>query len=345
MLSRASRGGLVAQLLAGAWRVSPPPPITSAEELGEIVTLLLKSGASALAWRKVRDSGLRTSPAASQLQQAYRLHSLEAALHERRLKQVIPVLRTFGAEPVLVKGWAIARLYPEPGLRPYCDLDLCVSPDHYASAGAALRSPEGAGCSVDLHMGFGKFYERQTDDIFARSQLVSLGDLDVRVLGAEDNLRFLCLHLLRHGAVRPLWLADIAVLLEGRNDNFDWDLCLTGSRRQADWVGCAIGLAHNLLGLDIQGIPVARRARNLPRWFVPPVLKGWGTPLETPRQVAAYVRHPIGLSKELLHHWPNPIEATMTVHGPFNKLPRLPFQVGHVVSRTTALLSLLSGAR
>jgi hypothetical protein len=194
-------------------------------------------------------------------------------------------------------------------------------------------------------MGFGKFYERQTNDIFARSQLVSLGKLDVRVLGAEDNLRFLCLHLLRHGAVRPLWLADIAVLLEGRTRDFDWDLCLTGSRRQADWVACAIGLAHKLFRVDIDGIPVARRSRNLPSWLVPPVLKGWGTPLETPRQVAAYVRHPLALSKELLHHWPNPIEATMTVQGPFNKLPRLPFQVGHVVSRTTALLSQLSGAR
>src|SRR5260370_677714 len=180
--SRASRGGLVAQLLTGAWRVSPPPPVTSAEELGEIVTLLLKSGSSALAWGRVRDSGLRTSLAASPLLQAYRLHSIDAALHERRLKQVIPVLRSLGAEPLLIKGWAIARLYPEPGLRPYCDLDLCVLPDHHASATAALRSPESEGSNVDLHVGFGKFYERETDNIFARSHLVSLGNLHVRFL-------------------------------------------------------------------------------------------------------------------------------------------------------------------
>src|SRR5215470_10275512 len=86
-----------------------------------------------LAWRKIRDSALRASSAALQLQQAYRIYSLEAVLHQRRLKQVIPVLRSFGAEPVLVKGWAIARCYPEPGFRPYCDLDLCVLPDHFAA--------------------------------------------------------------------------------------------------------------------------------------------------------------------------------------------------------------------
>jgi hypothetical protein len=344
--NRASRGALVAQLLAGAWRSSAQPHLTAPKELVErelveIAPLLLRSGAAGLAWRRIRDSDLRVCSVSSQLQQAYRLYSLEAALHERRLKQVIAVMRSMGAEPVLVKGWAIARCYPEPGLRPYCDLDLCVMPDHYAAARAALKSPETAGGAVDLHLGFGKFYERQTDQIFARSQLVRLDGLEVRVLGAEDNLRFLCLHALRHGAVRPLWLADIAVLLENVANDFDWDRCLSGSRRHAKWVACAIGLAHYLLGADVHGIPVEARVKHLPGWLVPPVLKGWGTPSETPRQVVSVLGHPMDLSRELLHHWPNPIEATMTVEGSFNELPRLPYQLSHVVSRTKAMFSQL----
>jgi hypothetical protein len=266
-------------------------------------------------------------------------------MSERSLKRVIPLLRSFGAEPVLVKGWATARLYPEPGLRPYCDLDLCVSRDHYVAATAALKAVETVGALIDLHLGFGKFYERETDRIFERTQLIKLSDLDVRVLCPEDDLRFLCLHLLRHGAIRPLWLADIAVLLETRTDDFDWDRCLSGSARQVDWVACAISLAHHLLGADIQGVPVGRRVQHLPRWLVAPTLKAWGTPAESPRQVAAYLRNPIGLFKELRHHWPNPTEATMTVHGPFNELPRLPFQLGHILSRTATLLSQLSGVR
>ena len=338
---RVSRGARVARLLSGAWRSSTPNLFRAPDDLAEITPLLLRSGAAGLAWRMIRNSAVRGSSAARQLQQAYRLYSLEAALHQRRLRQVIPVLRSFGAEPVLVKGWAIARFYAEPGLRPYCDLDLCVLPQHYAAARAALKSPETGGGTVDLHLGFGKFYERQTDQVFTRSQLVSLDGIDVRVLGAEDNLRFLCLHLLRHGAIRPLWLTDIAVLLETITGDFDWDRCLSGSRRHAKWVACAIGLAHHLLGADVHGIPVEARVKRLPSWLVPPVLKGWGTPCETPRQVASVLGHPIELSRELLHHWPNPIEATMTVEGSFNELPRLPYQLSHVVSRTKAMFSQL----
>lgn len=282
-----------------------------------------------------------------QLRQAYRYQSLQSALHHRNLKQVIPLLRSVGVDPLLVKGWAIARLYPELGMRPYSDLDLCVTPDHYARAEAVLKRPDILQCDVDLHVGFGKFYDKQTEDMFAHSELVKLDGLEVRVPSAEDHLRLLCVHLLRHGAVRPLWLCDIGLLLETRGDGFDWDRCLAGSRRQADWVACVIGLAHQLLGAKVEGTPIAERARNLPRWMVPAVLKEWGIPYAFPAQVAVYLRSPFrmwrGLLGELPRHWPNPIEATASVRGSFNDAPRLPFQLGHVVSRSAALLFQLPG--
>src|ERR1044072_8310450 len=61
---RLSRGRLVAQLLAGAWRRLPPPLTHSAEELAEIAPLLLKSGGGALAWCRVRNTDLRAAPPA-----------------------------------------------------------------------------------------------------------------------------------------------------------------------------------------------------------------------------------------------------------------------------------------
>ncbi|MFL6216323.1 MAG: nucleotidyltransferase family protein [Blastocatellia bacterium] len=346
--SRRSRGRRVAQLLAGAWQQAAPSAPISAEEIAELAPLLLSMGAAGLAWRRIRETNLSRSPASAQLQQAYRFHSLEASVHAHRLKQVIARLRSFGVEPVLVKGWAIARLYPELGLRPFSDLDLCVLPDQYRAAQAALANPESRACNVDLHQGFGKFCDRQAEDIFARSQLVLLDDVEVRVLREEDHLHFLCLHLLRHGAVRPLWLCDIAVLLEQRAPGFDWARCLSGSRRAADWVACAIGLAHQLVGAEVEGTPVADRTRRLPGWLVPTVLREWGTPYRSPGQVEVYLRHPLrlwrGLPKELPHHWPNAIEATMTLKGPFNEMPRLPFQVGHVLSRSASLLRQLVGS-
>ena len=153
--------------------------------------LLLKAGAGGLAWSAIRNSPLRDSVVADLFQAAYRMQSLQSKLHERSLKKVIPALRAAGVEPLLVKGWAIARLYPEPGLRPYFDLDLCVRPGDYVRADEVLRSGECDDCVVDLHSGFGKFYDRRTEGIFARSKLVDLEGLGVRVLSPEDDLRFL----------------------------------------------------------------------------------------------------------------------------------------------------------
>jgi hypothetical protein len=341
--SKVKRGKLVAQLLAGAWRCPTPSPVTLPEELAEVATLLMRSGAGSLAWWRVRQSGVEDFSVARELQETYRFYLLQAALHERRLKQVVSLLRSHGVEPLLVKGWATARHYPEPGLRQYCDLDLCVLPDQFSAARAALENLDGQGCNVDLHVGFDKFYDRESEDVFARSHLVSLDDVEVRVLCAEDDLRFLCVHMLRHGAVRPLWLCDIAVLLERRAGDFDWDLCLGRSGQQADWVACAIGLAHQLLGAEVAGTPVSRRAGKLPTWLVPAVLKEWGTPFQPLGQVAIYLRRPLSklrrLPTALSHHWPNPIEATVTLRGPFNEIPRLPFQIGHVFSRTASLMS------
>ena len=50
--------------------------------------------------------------------------------------------------------------------------------------------------------------------------------------------------------------------------------------------------------------------------------------------MGTYLRRPAGALLELSHHWPNPIEGTVGVAGPFNELPRLPFQVAHALART-----------
>ena len=342
---RSESGKLVAELLAGSWRDSKSS--LSVAELETITHHLLRSGAGGLTWCAIRNSDLRGSPFADLFQAAYRMQTLQSALHERSLKRVIPSLRSAGVEPLLVKGWAIARLYPEPGMRPYLDLDLCVLPDDFSRAEDALKSSECQGSIVDLHKGFGKFYDRRTDDIFARSELVRLDDVDIRVLCAEDDLRFLCMHMLRHGAMFPLWLCDIAVLLERRSEGFDWDRCLSGSKREADWVACAIGLANQLFGVSVNGTPVARRAANLPGWLVPAVLDQWGTPPHSRGQLAPLLISPgrivRELFKELPHHWPNSIEASVALGAPFNRAPRFPLQVGHLISRAASLLMQFFG--
>ena len=55
--------------------------------------------------------------------------------------------------------------------------------------------------------------------------------------------------------------------------------------------------------------------------------------------LAALPRQPVGAWREIRHHWPNGIEATVGVGGPFNEWPRLPFQVGAVAVRAIRFLA------
>ena len=74
------------------------------------------------------------------------------------------------------------------------------------------------------------------DKVFARTQLVPLNDIQVRVLSDEDHLRVLCHHFLLSGAWRPLWLVDVAVALATASEDFDWNTCLGPDPIHANWV-------------------------------------------------------------------------------------------------------------
>lgn len=339
-------GELVAAMLAGSWRQNPSAANLSTKELAIVTPLLLQSGAGALAWRRLSGSPLAATSSGAELQQAYRLHAIQAALHEINLKRAFDLLRAAQVEPILVKGWAIARLYPEPGLRPYGDIDLCVSPAHYGSAREALRRA-GDRLPVDLHRGTDLLDDREWQEVFDRSQLVPLEETAVRVLGAEDHLRLLCFHLLRHGVERPIGLCDVAVAVESRSLDFDWTVCLGRSRRHSDWISCVIGLARELLAADVGEIPFAIKAQQ-PSWIVKNVLKAWGQSFgnhfsqQTPMDF--YSQHPRGLARALAARWPTPIVGTVGMGGSFNGMPRFPYQLGYLLVRSVRFLKERSGS-
>ena len=260
-------------------------------------------------------------------------------VQEQETAQVFTYLRSAGVEPILGKGWAIARLYPERGLRPYGDIDLFMRPEEFERANTALLDRSAPAAAIDLQKGCRNLsMDRTMDQVCERSQLVRLGNVDIRVLGLEDHFRLLCIHLLDHGAFRPLWLCDVALVMESLPESFDWDYFLSGNEKRRDWVACTMGLAHSVLGANLGDWPVSARARNLPRWLVPALLNQWSA-----RQfytvdlipLWAHLRHPAQALRAIRLRWPSPIQASVELGAPFNEMPRLPLQIAAALRRAT----------
>lgn len=345
------RGETVASALAGAWRRRPTASRLSSEEFGLVAPLLERSGAGALAWWKARGSQLADTETARGLVQSYRLQTLRAAVRERELESLFALLESAGVDAVLVKGWAAGRAYPEQGLRPTGDIDLCVRRSQYQKAKGILASAEGVRFWVDLHEGFGTLFDACAEELYERSRVLELGSSRVRVLCEEDHLRLLCLHMLRHGAWRPLWLCDVAAAVETRGEGFEWGRVLGKSRRRANWVLSALGLAERLLAANVESTPAEGAAARVPRWLIESVLERWARPFATEQGVLrhsapmrAYLRRPRGLLKDLRNRWPGPVEATIAAGGRFDALPRWPFQLAHSFTRAAHFLAGTSDA-
>lgn len=318
-------------MLAGSWRQAVPALEITAEELATVTPALLQTGAGALGWRRVCASHHHTSAAASDLLQAYRIHAVQSVLHELQIKEVVQLLRSNSVEPILVKGWSIARLYLEPALRPYGDIDLCVSPDQYPIAKRLADDFAARHIRVDLHEGFAKFGNRSWNELYSRSRCLEIDGVEIRILGPEDHLHLLCFHFLREGAWRPLWLCDVAVTVETQAADFDWNLCFGTNETSRNYVVCTLMLAKGLLhAANLDGIPEAVIANPMPAWLMPAVLKEW-------RIRSMYQRHrspltlawrrPITTLRNMLYHWPSAIEATINLNTAFDETPRWPLQV------------------
>ena len=332
----ADNGKLAARVLEGSWRDQPPELKCSAESLSQVVPVLLKTGAGSLAWWRLRDSAMADTEPVGQLHREYLLDIFQAAVNERLVIRVATRLRAAGVDALLAKGWAAARLYPERALRTYADIDLWVKPRDYASAVEALKAQSAPAYLVRLHQRV-RLLEPGWDELYDNSRVVNLGEVEVRTLGPEDHLRLLCTYMLYHGVRRPIWLCDIGAIMESLPEDFNWDYCLRGKPRISEWLGCAFGLAHQLLGASLDDTPLAQRARRLPRWLVPSLLSQWG--LEDDRRLRS-TQSP-RTSSELMERylrWPNPIQATVRVGGPFNALPRFPFQAAEFLSRSLQLM-------
>lgn len=158
---------------------------------------------------------------------------------------------------------------------------------------------------------------------------VTIGHVTARVPSPSHHLLLACVHALRHGAFRPLWLCDIAMMLE--RYVLDWRQ-LGRSEHQRQAVRCAVGLARELVGATSVG-----RVSAAPRWAATAVLEAWGAPPLPGDPLMSYLRRPRELPGALRARWPDPLTATMRRGAPFDGRCRLAVQLEDCLVRGAAL--------
>ncbi len=268
-------GQRMADLLSGAWRHSPPFIDVSEASLQNLRSAILFSGSGGLVWWKFRNSSLKSSASLDPMHDAFRLYSARAALHEHHLNILIPYFRKAGIEPILAKGWAIARLYPQPGLRPYGDFDICVPPGRIRDAQHLLDKEPAPGIDIDFHERFREL-KSDYDLLLERSVRIPVGKSHIHVLCPEDHLRLLAIHMLYHGGWKPSWLCDVALMMETAGPDFDWKRFQDSDRKDSEWVLAALALAHQVLGARMPDAIGEAAQRKFPQWLFDALLEQWG---------------------------------------------------------------------
>jgi hypothetical protein len=340
-----SRGNAVANILAGSWRLSPPRLNIEREEFKGTVPLLLNSGAGALAWWKLKQSPLPVSrETRASLKNVRQIYGLQSVIQERQLTQVLRFCNGLGINALIIKGWAIAKQYPNSGMRPAGDIDLCVATARISELKQKLATTPVTDCAIDLdHTEITQFGGMDFDELWEHSVCEEVNGTPIRMPCPEDHLRILCMHALKHGAWRPLWLCDIAVALESRPEIFDWDRCLGRDRKHSWWIICTLALANQLLGADITGTPAMEAVGKLPPWMVNAVLERWDS-CDSPvlprfaSQLQNSSRDMRTILKIVRARWPNPIQATVDCNGAFTKRHRWRFQMQHFAERMWRIL-------
>ncbi|MBX3289768.1 MAG: nucleotidyltransferase family protein [Acidobacteria bacterium] len=261
--------------------------------------------------------------------------TLERKAFEVKIAEYTSLLQRNGINSLTFKGWLAANNYPETHYRQYTDIDLAVAPEYYDRAIALIRAAKPKGIAVDLHKGFRHLDRLSWEQIFSRSQTVILNNTEVRVPCPEDHLRIMCVHWLTDGGEYKHRLWDIYYAVANRPDDFDWDKCLQPvSAVRQEWVITCIGLAHRYLGLEIEDLPFAERAKDLPEWLTKRLEYEWENRVPL-RPLRIVYRDPSLLIQQLRKRFPpNPIYSTIDMEGSFASRTRFFYHLGSMLKRS-----------
>lgn len=264
---------------------------------------------------------------------------------EKFILDAFRVFRQHDIEPILIKGWAAARYYPPEAPRFFGDTDLAVSAADFQKARSLIESPDEQVKGVDLHRELRSLDTLGWTELFSRSELVPVEGGDIRVLSPEDHLRVLCVHWLINGGEDRRRLYDVVYAVANRPPTFDWSKCVdVVDPTRRSWIVSTIGLAHRYLGLDLDGIPFADEARDLPAWLTRCVERGWSREVRLRGLDESITDRRLFFRQIKRRLPPNPIQATVFCEGKFDDRPRIGYQIRDIFGRLGPSVRRLSRA-
>lgn len=256
---------------------------------------------------------------------------LQLRITEIRLVKVFNFLRDNNIEPILIKGWAASRNYPKPWERLFSDIDIAVAPKDYEKA-LVLSQP--SGIQIDYHRGLRHLDSVEWNDLYANSILVEVNKTPIRILRPEDHLRVLCVHWLNDGGADRQRLEDIFYAVRNRPANFDWKRCLkTVKENRQRWVIYVIGLTHRYLDLEIDDLPFADHARQIPNWMIKEIEAEWRSGLRLIPLNSCFHDKKMLYRQILKRIPPNGIEATIEADGDLDAKSRIHYQLKSISQR------------
>jgi hypothetical protein len=264
----------------------------------------------------------------------HRWNLLQLRANEARVAEAFRLFRNENIEPVLIKGWSAARLYPVEKPRVFVDTDLAVPPPPIDSPPPVASNAAAKNILVDLHRGLRHYDPRGWDAVFSETVLIECAGELVRVLDPEANLRMLSAHWLNDGGADRERLWDIYYAVKNVPDGFDWDRCVDGAgSERRSWVVYAIALAHEYFGLEIETLPFRDDVERLPQWIRTAVEKEWASNLRL-RDLRLCLNDPSMLIAQIRKRLPpNPIQATIEMGASLDDSRQAYFQARTLLRR------------
>ena len=323
---------IVQQVLTQAWSQKNSPDLPRID--AKLSDQLVHSGTAGVAWNNLKHHQKYSQDAPEKaLENVYRFLAIQELRDQCEILKIGRGLRSEGIMPLTFKGRVLASYYSPTHIRPSGDLDIVVREEQFEAAIACLKNasdsheiePEdqdhvfsvkcdsdGHHLRVDLHKSLSRFGIHSAEKIFTASRQAALPDPSVfRMPSLEHHIRIVTIHFLRHGGWRPLWLCDVAALMDAVESNFSWELCLGESRVNAEWVVLSMKLAEQMLGAKSLAYPNTYRDIKVPDWMVRAVNKEWRYPnirrFRRPRFLD--VKGFRNRIEELKLRWPNPLVA------------------------------------